>query len=66
MPLKNGFDTIFEIRNNNKYKHSKVIAHTASLIAMTNEELIASGFDEILLKPFIPKVLLAKLDKMMN
>lgn len=50
MPVKNGFETIFEIRKNKKYDIVQVIANTASILTMTKEEIIAVGFDDIILK----------------
>ena len=61
MPVKNGFETIFEIRKNKKYDNLKVIANTASILTMTKEEIIAVGFDDIILKPFKAQDLLSKL-----
>lgn len=52
MPVMNGFEALSEIRKNKKIKNTKVIASTASLIANSDDEIIAFGFDAYLPKPF--------------
>ncbi len=66
MPEKNGFETVTEIRNDKQYQYIKIIAHTASLISMSNEEINEIGFNDLLLKPFNPKDLLIKLAKVFS
>lgn len=62
MPEKNGLETIREIRENKTFGKLKVIAHTASLLTMTPEEIKSVGFNDIILKPFKPQDLLLKLE----
>ena len=39
----------------------KIIAHTASLLSMSKDEMIEIGFNELLTKPFKPEKLLQQL-----
>ncbi len=60
MPDRNGLEAMQVIRKSGKY-HPKIIAHTASLLSMTRDELIECGFNELLTKPFKPEKLLEQL-----
>jgi signal transduction histidine kinase len=66
MPEKDGLETISDIRNSMDFVKIKVIAHTASLLTMSKEEILNLGFDELLLKPFKPFDLLNKLYLLLN
>jgi CheY-like chemotaxis protein len=61
MPKKNGLEAIQEIRNNNRIKDIKIIAHTASLMSLSKDEILAIGFNDLILKPFEPLQLLEKI-----
>ncbi len=53
MPIKNGFDTIKDIRNNEMLKELRVYAITAHAM-LENKEIVEShGFDGIITKPII-------------
>lgn len=58
MPNKNGLETIHDIRNTNNIKDIKIIAHTASLMSLSKDEIVALGFNDLILKPFKPQQLL--------
>ncbi|MFN8296903.1 MAG: ATP-binding protein [Chitinophagales bacterium] len=57
MPIKNGIDATIEILKINQSINLKIIAHTASLLTMSKNELLAIGFADLLQKPFKPNVL---------
>jgi signal transduction histidine kinase/CheY-like chemotaxis protein len=62
MPVMNGYEAIFEI----KKKHPKVpvVAFTASLVDQKMlADLLASGFNDCILKPFNPQQLLTVIKK---
>jgi len=62
MPVMDGYTAITEIKK--KYPHLPVIALTASLIdEQTVARLIASGFDDCVLKPFQPHHLFTQIKK---
>lgn len=61
MPVKNGIEATIEILKIQKYRHLKIIAHTASLLAMNKDELLKMGFVDLLQKPFTPVDLFNKL-----
>lgn len=61
MPVKNGIEATMEIMKNPKQQHLKIIAHTASLLAMNKDELLNIGFIDLLQKPFTPIDLFNKL-----
>ena len=62
MPVMSGYDAIFQIKR--IYPHIPVIAFTASLVDQTMlKDLIASGFSDVMLKPFQPQQLLSDIRK---
>lgn len=61
MPNLNGIETTQQIRRNRKYDNIKIIASTASLIALSEEELNEIGFNGLIRKPFKVTELLDKL-----
>ena len=64
MPIMNGFQFIEKFRIKNK--STKVLAMTASLLSLQKSELIALGFDDLILKPFKPKDLINKIVCLVN
>jgi len=66
MPKKNGLETIQEIRSSNKSQHFKIIAHTASLMSLSKDEIVALGFNDLILKPFKPQQLLEKIANVLS
>ena len=63
MPEMNGFETTGQIRDNQLYKEIKIIAISASKLEEFNFEVINSGFNDYLAKPFLYKDLLNILNK---
>jgi signal transduction histidine kinase/ActR/RegA family two-component response regulator len=62
MPVMNGYEAIFEIKK--KYPLVPVIAFTASLVDQKMlADLLASGFNDCILKPFNPQQLLTVITK---
>jgi signal transduction histidine kinase/CheY-like chemotaxis protein len=62
MPVMSGYDAIFQMKR--IYPHIPVIAFTASLVDQTMlKDLIASGFADVMLKPFQPQQLLSDIRK---
>ncbi|WP_184549519.1 ATP-binding protein [Mucilaginibacter sp. FT3.2] len=62
MPVMNGYEAIFEMKE--KYPLIPVIAFTASLVDQQMlSDLLASGFNDCLLKPFTPQQLLSVIKK---
>ncbi|CAF1636030.1 unnamed protein product [Didymodactylos carnosus] len=62
MPVMNGYEAIFEMKK--KYPLIPVIAFTASLVDQQMlSDLLASGFNDCLLKPFNPQQLLSVIKK---
>jgi CheY-like chemotaxis protein len=53
MPIKNGFDTIKDIRNNPNYKSLIVYAVTAHAMLENKEIVERNGFNGIITKPII-------------
>ncbi|MEZ5026043.1 MAG: ATP-binding protein [Chitinophagales bacterium] len=66
MPIKNGFETIATIRQQKNLKTIKVVASTASIIADVNEDILASGFDAFLPKPFTMDDFYSCLEKLLR
>ena len=66
MPVLNGFETVVEIHKMANTSSVKIIAHTASLLTMSSEEIFSLGFDALLIKPFKPYDLLEILNQLNN
>lgn len=58
MPVMSGNEVCERIRQSEDLKHLRVIAYTAHAFAETRNQIMASGFDGILLKPISRKNLL--------
>ncbi len=59
MPVMNGYTAIYEIRK--LYPYLPVIALTASLVdEQMLADLLTSGFNDCMLKPFKPEELLSR------
>lgn len=52
MPVKNGYETIIEIRSNDKIKNTPVIALTAGIMKNEKQKCLALGMDDYISKPF--------------
>ncbi len=52
MPIKNGYETTIEIRNNDKFKNLPIIALTAGIMIGEKEKCIENGMDDFISKPF--------------
>lgn len=65
MPILNGFETVQQIRNNNKHKKLKIIGNTASLSTFSNNDLIAFGFNDFIYKPYNIKLFLNCFNKLL-
>lgn len=52
MPIKNGYETTTEIRNNTKFKNLPIIALTAGIMIGEKEKCIENGMDDFISKPF--------------
>ncbi len=63
MPRLNGIEAVKQIRADEKLKHLKVIAVTASVFPEFREKAIEAGFDDFLGKPFRTEELIQKLQK---
>ena len=65
MPVMNGGEACREIRKQeqNKKRHTPVIAITADAIAGTREKLLAAGMDEYISKPIDSKKLAAVIEQ---
>jgi len=62
MPVMNGYTAIYEIKK--LYPHIPVVALTASLVDQQMlEDLLASGFNDCMLKPFQPHELISAVQK---
>jgi signal transduction histidine kinase/ActR/RegA family two-component response regulator len=61
MPEMNGFEATIEIRKHFPSSAVKIIATTAGLLSINREELLQYGFDEIILKPYVPEKLVKTL-----
>lgn len=66
MPILNGFDAVEKIRAHYPKLTFKIIAHTASLLTLTVEELLEMGFDDLITKPFKATELLQKISIIKN
>lgn len=65
MPVMNGYETIYEIRK--IYPYIPVIALTASLVdQQMMADLLASGFNDCMLKPFKPTALMLNIQKYLD
>lgn len=62
MPVKNGYETTIEIRNNNKLKKIPIIAITAGNMESEKEKCFECGMDDYISKPYN----LAKLQTVIN
>jgi signal transduction histidine kinase len=62
MPVMNGYTAIYEMKK--LYPHTPVIALTASLVdQQMSEDLLASGFNDCMAKPYQPQELLYRIQK---
>jgi len=52
MPIKNGYETIIDIRANEKTKNCKVIALTAEIMKNEKQKCLQLGMDDYISKPF--------------
>ncbi|MFD2909237.1 response regulator [Flavobacterium ardleyense] len=52
MPVKNGYETTIEIRNNNKLKKIPIIAITAGIMVSEKEKCLEYGMDDYISKPY--------------
>ena len=52
MPIKNGYETIIDIRANEKTKNCKVIALTAGIMKNEKQKCLQLGMDDYISKPF--------------
>jgi CheY-like chemotaxis protein len=60
MPIMNGYEAIYEVKK--RFSHMPVIAITASLVDdQMLADLLASGFDDCIIKPFKPQDLLLRI-----
>jgi len=50
MPVMNGIDAAMQIKKNNP--NQKIIGHTASILALSKDEIMSLGFEYMLFKPF--------------
>jgi two-component system chemotaxis sensor kinase CheA len=66
MPGKNGYETIKEIRQINKYKELPIIAVTAKAMKGDRELCIEFGANDYLIKPISPEVLIRKMKQQLN
>ena len=66
MPGKNGYETIKEIRQINKYKELPIIAVTAKAMKGDRELCIESGANDYLTKPISTEVLIRKMKQQLN
>lgn len=64
MPVKDGITTTREIRKSNAgYRNIPIIAITASHETDVKEEVLKSGMNDYIIKPFMPDEMLEKLNK---
>ena len=52
MPVKNGYETIIEIRSIDKIKNIPVIALTAGIMKNEKQKCLELGMDDYISKPF--------------
>lgn len=52
MPVMNGMEALSIIRNSRQHHHLPVIATTADNLSHNRDELLANGFNEIVIKPY--------------
>jgi CheY-like chemotaxis protein len=64
MAEMDGIEATSIIKKNPKYKNIKIIATTASLVTLSKEELFDLGFDDLILKPLRPQILLQQMVKL--
>ncbi|HTG67151.1 MAG TPA: response regulator [Flavobacterium sp.] len=64
MPLMDGYDATRAIRKlkGNKYKELPIIALTASAVGDVKAEVLKSGMNDYISKPFSPEILFNKID----
>ncbi len=60
LPVIDGYEAARQIREFSK--DVKIIAQTAYSLLGEREKIIASGFDDYIVKPILPKVLIEKLE----
>ncbi len=61
MPEYSGFDVVRALRSNPRYNSLPILAMTANVFVEEKEKMMASGFNEILFKPFQEKTLVKRL-----
>lgn len=66
MPEMDGFQTIKEIRKNEKLQSLKVIALTAHAMLEEKEIIKLSGFDDLITKPINNSILISKVGKFIS
>ncbi len=63
LPGMDGFEVTRRLKDNPETRHIPVIALTAHATPLNIEELVASGFDDLITKPCLPDVLADELER---
>ncbi|MCV6639074.1 response regulator [Candidatus Albibeggiatoa sp. nov. NOAA] len=66
MPVMDGWEAIQIIRATESIKHIPIICLTAHFLQGFKEKIFAAGFDDILVKPIIPKELFKKINVLLS
>ena len=66
MPNVDGYQTLKQIRNNNRLKNTKVVFLTAKNKASDIEKGLKLGADKYLIKPFSVKKIFSEINELLN
>jgi CheY-like chemotaxis protein len=66
MPVMDGFETLRQIRNDEKLRHTKVIALTALAMKGDMERCMEAGADDYCTKPVDIDVLVSKINSLLS
>ena len=66
MPRRNGYEVVTELRQEERFATTPMVAVTASAMISDREKVLATGFDGYLTKPVSLNILRAEIDRLLK
>jgi CheY-like chemotaxis protein len=66
MPRRNGYEVVTELRQEERFATTPMVAVTASAMISDREKVLAAGFDGYLTKPVPLNILRAEIDRLLK